>query len=51
MILSQGDLLIQSDGIMTPRPGTVKRFLMPIMKKIRNMQQIIFMNLARTAIT
>lgn len=38
-------------GIMTPRPGTVKRFLMPIMKKIRNMQQIIFMNLARTAIT
>lgn len=38
-------------GIMTPRPGTVKKIFDAYYEKIRNMQQIIFMNLARTAIT
>lgn len=38
-------------GIMTPRPGTVKKIFDAYYEKTRNMQQIIFMNLARTAIT
>ena len=45
--------IIQSDDIVTRDLFDTKMMgiMMPIMKKIRNMQQIIFMNLARTAIT